>query len=292
MVVPDKLKGIQYFVGKVLHERLAETEFKEHIFVVANLINQGLCSQSVEKGFHLEIARLNLDAGHAAMTAASFANATAYLQIGISRLPENHWNLEYEISLALFCSAAEAAYGKGDMAQMEEYCNAVIERKEIPVTDKLRVYNVLIPSIGSRNLVRQAFDKSESVLRELGCTFPARARFLHTIGGVLRLKSAQRKYRPRDFELHEEMTEGTRIQVMSLLDKFAEYAYLAKSSVLPLAIMKSYHLTLRYGLSEWSPPAFAAIGFIFCVKLEVRGFLFIYVLVRRRLLSSVDSHSI
>lgn len=65
------------------------------------------------------------------------------------------------------------------------------------------------------------------------------------------------------------MTNPVEKQPMRVLDKLATFAYVTQSPLLPLCIFKSLKWSIDRGLSEFSPPAFATTGLIFCSKLLV-----------------------
>ena len=116
---------IQFRVGQVLLDHLSRAQVADNIFIVANLLLKGHATNlSVER--RLEICHLCLQAGRAAIVAASFAPAALYLRGGIGFLPDQHWTTEYHLSLELFSAAAEAEHCIGELDSMQEHCNAVI----------------------------------------------------------------------------------------------------------------------------------------------------------------------
>ena len=278
LVQPEKLKMVQFHVGQVLLDNLTLPEISENIFVVTNLLNQGLDLELEDFPAPptdcLRMAMLNLEAGHAAMSLASFGQAISYLKTGIECLPVDHWTNQYALSMELYSSAAEAAYGVGNAEQVEAYANAIIEQPNRPVSDKFRAYNVLIPSIGNRNKIHEACDMILNLLRDLQCSIPKNFQFFHVLKGLMITKSVVKQVEPNEFVVSwKEMTEENQVQAMSMLDKLATYAYYIDGSLLlPLAILKSFRMTIDYGVSEFSPPAFALVGLILCAQLQVSLF--------------------
>jgi hypothetical protein len=59
------------------------------------------------------------------------------------------------------------------------------------------------------------------------------------------------------------MKDPLQIETMKLLDKLMTCSYLCDSDLMSLAMIKNVRYTLRYGISEVSPPAFAALGLMF-----------------------------
>ena len=270
LIIPDKLPLVQYRVGEVLLQRLAEAEITEFIFVVVNLLNKSIGGRGLEAWKRLRIAELNLQAGKAAMVSSSFGQAAHYLQTGIQFLPNDHWKTQYELSLDLYSAAAEAEYCTGAVEAMDHHCRAIIAQKDRPVSDKFRAYNVLIPSIGNTNRAAEACDLLVHHLKELRCTFPIRGQLIHVVGGILKVKNTLKKYTPEDFANFKVMEDETKIHTMNMLDKLTTFSYFLESSLLlPLAIFKSFQYTLDYGVCEYSPATFACVAMILITKLRV-----------------------
>ena len=270
LVVADKLPAVQYRVGELLLQHFEVAEITEFIFVVVNLLNKSIGNTDIKSSNPLRIAKLNLQAGKAAMVSASFGQAARYLQSGIECLPDDHWKTEYELSLELFSAAAEAEYCTGTVASMTEHCNAIIAQSGRPISDKFRAYNVLIPTIGQTDGPAAACDLLVKHLKDLGCTFPTRGQLLHVVAGIMHIKSTLKKYRPEDFTALKMMEDETKIQIMRTLDKLATFAYFLDDSLLvPLAIFKSFRYSLDYGICEYSPATFALVAMILIEKLGV-----------------------
>jgi len=267
LLVPRKLREVQFRVGEVLIRHLSQREISENIFVVTNLLNQGFETKFEDIVDPLQIARLNLEAGEAAMACASFAQAAVHLQTGIKHLSPNHWTTDYSLSLDLFSSAAEAEYCIGDAASAEERCDIILEQNR-PVTDKVRAYNVLIPLVGNQNNVHGACEILVEVLKELGCTFPRFGQRLTVMRGVLKLQSDTKKHSPEDFANHKTITDPEKIYALGMLDKLATFSYFTNTLHLPMSILKSFQWTVQYGTTEYSPVAFALGGLTLCVQLK------------------------
>lgn len=58
------------------------------------------------------------------------------------------------------------------------------------------------------------------------------------------------------------MKDTQKVEGMKLLDKLTTLCYLGNNPAMPLIICRSLRWTMRYGLSEFSPPAFALMGLI------------------------------
>jgi predicted ATPase len=269
LIVPEKLPFLRYRVGEVLLRNLSDDELQRNAFVVSNLLNEASERTIINEATQLKIAEVNLEAGHRAIASASFGQAVLYLQRGIQRLPTDHWETQYDLSLELFSCAAEAEYCTGDVVRMEEHCNAIIKQKDRPLPEKFRAYNILVDSMGNRNKLGEAMELILDVLETLDCKLPKGRYLFHTLVGIGRIKLTIKKYTPEDIARLGEMEDESQKEAMRLLDQLASHAYMAEHPLLPLAIFKSLRLSIQHGISEYSPPAFATVGLILCGNLGV-----------------------
>jgi predicted ATPase len=167
-------------------------------------------------------------------------------------------------SLELYSTAAEAEGYIGDVEQIEAHCSEVLDQTKCSFSHKLRVYNVLMDSIANRDRMSEAVDLCLDVLKQSGCTFPQKSIpiALSTVAGVVRIKATVKSRTTEEISKIPFMTDAGRIENMKILDKLGTYCYLAANDLLPLVIFRSLKWTIRYGLCDYAPPAFATIGVI------------------------------
>jgi hypothetical protein len=78
-----------------------------------------------------------------------------------------------DMTLELNSYGAEVEGSLGNKEAMEYYCNKVLNRPEVPLSDKLRVYNVLVVSMTSTYRYKESVDLLLTILNQLGCSFPS-----------------------------------------------------------------------------------------------------------------------
>jgi Predicted ATPase len=82
---------------------------EENIFDIVNQLNVGIdtINQPAEK---TQLAKLNLTAGRKAKAAAAYEAAVRYLRVAMKLLPADCWQIQYDLTLAIYESTAEAEY--------------------------------------------------------------------------------------------------------------------------------------------------------------------------------------
>jgi predicted ATPase len=231
--------------------------------VVVDLLHDG-SANTLRDLKRIRLAELHLQASQMAANFSAFSSAAKFAKLGIELLPGDRWTNHCELTLELFSTAAESDGYLGNVESMESFCNEVL-KQDIPLLDKLRVYNVLVSSMTNAGRNAEAIVLLLEILRQLGCTFPkSRAsRSLATLAGLAKARATLNSRTPEEIAKMPTMRESLHIETMKLLDKLVSSSYLCSIDLLPLAIMKHIQLTLRYGLCEMSPPAFATLGMIF-----------------------------
>ncbi|MBO3460761.1 ATP-binding protein, partial [Aetokthonos hydrillicola] len=113
-LIPEEQKQTTHFqIGQLLLKETSLAERQEKLFeIVAQLnIGKGLISEQQERD---TLAQLNWEAGEKAKAATAYTTALDFFSVGIDLLSVTGWERQYELSLALYSSAAEVAYLGGD----------------------------------------------------------------------------------------------------------------------------------------------------------------------------------
>ncbi|WP_422614622.1 ATP-binding protein, partial [Aetokthonos hydrillicola] len=109
-LIPEEQKQTTHFqIGQLLLKETSLAERQEKLFeIVAQLnIGKGLISEQQERD---TLAQLNWEAGEKAKAATAYTTALDFFSVGIDLLSVTGWERQYELSLALYSSAAEVAY--------------------------------------------------------------------------------------------------------------------------------------------------------------------------------------
>ncbi|WP_172193478.1 ATP-binding protein, partial [Microcoleus asticus] len=142
-LIPDEQKQIAHLkIGQLLLTHTSAAETEEKLFEIVNQLNIGK-SLIVEPSQQIELAQLNLKAGQKARAATAYTAAFEYCTTGIALLAEDSWQTQYEITLALYEAATEAAYLSGNFEQMKNLAAVIAERSRT-LLDTIKVYEIQI----------------------------------------------------------------------------------------------------------------------------------------------------
>ena len=164
-------RGVHLKIGSFLLASLSDKERWERIFELADHLNLGheLITEEHEK---IALARLNLEAGLKAKSAAAYASALVYLRVGM-QLVESDWSRHYELVLDLHKESAEVEYLNGNYPKAEEIINVIWEKAE-SVVDKAEAYALLINQQTLLSMNEEAIESAAKALLLLDMGFPRR----------------------------------------------------------------------------------------------------------------------
>ena len=249
-------------IGRLMRDHTPEHDREEKIFEIVNHFNLGqdLILSQPERG---ELAKLNLIAGKKAKASAAYQPAYQYLQQGIALLREDDWQQQYDLALALFSEAAEAAYLSGDFEHMEALVVVVLQQAHT-LLDQVHAYEVRIQAYIAQNKPLEALKMAIMVMKLLGIKFPENPGKLRSLLDLLRTKLLligkridQLVYLPRS-------TAPDQLTVMRIMAITGSPAYYALPNLVPLLAFKGINFSVKYGNTSFSAFVYAGYGLILC----------------------------
>ena len=267
---PHRLAHLKTSVGRILVSGLDERGLEAHLFPAVNLLNEGVPPTSPEQ--RIDLAALNLRAAQKATELSAFSSSSKYVLRGIELLPsDTKWtDQHYKLTLEMYSLATEVQGYLGCVETMQECADEVLKQEHRPLSDKFRVYNVLHVSTFNRSNEDEAIQLGLDLLEKLGCKFPTNqvAISFATNTGIIKLRAGLKSRTFDEIDRMPVMTDPSKLELMHMLDRSTLYCFFSRPKMVPLLVFKMVELTLRHGLCEYSPPAFANLGLILAGNLE------------------------
>jgi predicted ATPase/signal transduction histidine kinase len=166
LIPVDQRQTTHLKIGRLLFRGIEPDELEEKVFELVNHFNTGaaLITDIQEQ---IQLAELNLLAGKKAQSAAAHEDALNYLSAGIQLLPDPSWQRNYDLTLALYTEAAEAAFMNTDFDRSEAYAKIVLEQAKT-ILDKVNIFELQMQAYISQNQMVKAVDIGLKVLDMLG----------------------------------------------------------------------------------------------------------------------------
>ncbi len=262
-LIPETEKQATHLkIGQLLLSGTPVKEQEEKIFDIVNQLNIGAVLISDQKKRD-ELAQLNLIAGRKAKASTAYNAAVRYLTAAIELLAADSWESQYELTLALYVEAAEAAYLNTDFEGMEQLVQSVLQKAKT-VLDRVKVYEVKMLACVARNQLIETVKIGLQVLKLLKVNLPENPTKLNVILGLLKTKRALFGKRIEDLINLPEMTDPIKLAAMRILSTASTSAYFAVPTLLPLIVFKQINLSLKYGNASSSAYAYVGYGLVLC----------------------------
>eukprot|EP00578_Thalassiosira_sp_NH16_P023676 CAMPEP_0181082736 /NCGR_PEP_ID=MMETSP1071-20121207/3781_1 /TAXON_ID=35127 /ORGANISM="Thalassiosira sp., Strain NH16" /LENGTH=743 /DNA_ID=CAMNT_0023164343 /DNA_START=105 /DNA_END=2336 /DNA_ORIENTATION=+ len=226
------------------------------------------------------VARKNLEAGMKVLSEknAAFDIAAMYFAAGRERLcysdgdngdgenKKDGWDVDRTTMLALCSEGANASYVSGNFDAMNLLIDEVLNRDDIPIKDKFRVYEVKILAMQGAGNYHASIELGIDVRRRLGLKTPRNRRtsVLRILGGYARTCLALGGKTAEELANLPELTDERIIMGQRILELMEVSCYQAQPTMFALLVFLLMDTSLKYGINASSCDAFTGFGVILC----------------------------
>lgn len=262
LIPENQQKAIHLEIGLLLLNNTPVAEREENIFQIVNHCNIAVELIADEIKYD-ELAQMNLVAGRKALASTAYPAALRYLTTGIKLLTPDSWVQEYDLSLALYETAAEAAYLAGEFEQMEKFIEVVLAQAKT-LLQKVKVYEVKIQGYGAQNKALETVNIALGFLKLLGVDFPENPSQSDIQLAMSKVASHMNGRRIEDLIDLPEMMEAQPLAVMLIISSTSASVYQAAPQLFLLIVLKQIELSLKYGNAPLSAHAYVLYGLMLC----------------------------
>ncbi|MEH2239769.1 ATP-binding sensor histidine kinase [Nostoc sp.] len=260
-LIPANQKAATHLkIGQLLLSNTPETEREKIIFEIVNQLNIGI-ELTASQADRDQLVQLNLLAGRKAKSSTAYRVAIEYLTTGIRLLRSGCWQSQYELSLALHESAAEAAYLCDAYEKMEELAQTVMQQTKTPL-DQVSIYETKIQAYTAQNDVLGAIALARQGMSQFDVVFPETPTF-HDIQQALQETAALINGREIaslvDLPV---MTAKDKLAVTRIVANVAPAVYIAEPNLFPLLILSQVKASIQYGNAPFSAFCYACYGIL------------------------------
>ncbi|MDF5737816.1 MULTISPECIES: AAA family ATPase [unclassified Nostoc] len=266
-LIPDDQKQATHLkIGQLLLQKTLLNDQGEKLFDIVNHLNvgQSLITQPFQRN---ELAQLNLAAGRKARSATAYSAAIAYLITGINLLPGDRWQHQYNLSLALYEGATEAAYLSTNFEQMEQLAETILTHAHSWL-DRVTTYEAKIQACIAQNQHLEALRLAREILKQLGVHLPEQPT---QVDIEQALQHTQTLLSNRSIESLLELPEMTALEqkaAMTIISNIISAAYQVSPNLLPLLTFVQIDLSVQYGNATESTYGYGQYGLMLVAMLK------------------------
>ncbi|MBE9092856.1 ATP-binding sensor histidine kinase [Tychonema sp. LEGE 07203] len=247
-------------IGRFLLQNAPPEQLEDYVFDTVNQLNAArkIISSESEK---FQLCQLNLIAGRKAKASAAYELALKYLTAGIELLPAETWQTNYDLTLALYESAAEAAYLNAEFAQMQTWAEIVLQHAKNEL-DKIKVFEIRITACAMQTQLQESVKIGLEALKMLGINFPESPTPLHIQQALTKTAAYLTGKKIEDLIDLPAMTNPRKLATMRVLSSMFSATFIVEPVLLPLIVCEQVHLSINYGNSAFSAFGYANYGAI------------------------------
>ncbi|AKG22083.1 protein kinase domain-containing protein [Calothrix sp. 336/3] len=171
LIAEEQKQIVHRTIGQLLWQNTPESERESQIFHIVNQLNQGDNENlSVAEGVFL--AELNLMAARKARQSTAYGTALNNGRVGIGYLPDDAWQTQYSLTLALHTIVVETAYLSGDFTGMEAWAAITLPHCQT-ILDSIPIQESKILACLAQQQPTEAIAIGLESLKLLGVDIPA-----------------------------------------------------------------------------------------------------------------------
>jgi class 3 adenylate cyclase len=262
LIPASERPAINLSIGRLLLENLNESDREEKLFDIVDRLNRG--KALIARGEECEdLARLNLQAGQKANNTTAYETAIAYLETGIQLLDPDCWQLQYDLTFALYREAVKASYFNADIEGMEELAAIATQQAKTP-RDRVKIGEIKLDAYTNQNRMVEALNVGLEMLAALGIEFPQEVSRADFAPGLVKIKTLLGDRQPEDLLHLPRMADPLAREALPLLIKILPVTYFAAPALFPLTVFKQIELSISYGNTSAAAFGYATYGMILC----------------------------
>lgn len=264
-LIPQEARAqVHLRIGRRLQSQRADPNDTKRVFDIANQLNLG--RSLLEQGDEIiALASLNLEAGRRAKLNSAFPTALDYLDLGISLLGDgpDKWQNQYDLSLALYTEATEAAYLSAEFDRMDDWFREILKQARTTL-EKVKPYEIRILAYKAENRFMEATETGLDLLEQLGERFPRKPTMAHMIRDLATTQLMLRGRSNEDLMALPLMTDPEKSAAMRIIADIMSSVYWGMPKLVPLIAFRIVRLSLKYGNHPVSCFAYGSYGVLMC----------------------------
>ena len=250
-------------IGRLMLEQTGHTPKDEELFEILHHMNFA-AALLTDPGERIELAQWNLRAGKNAKASTANEAAANYFAAGMSLLPEERWEEQYDLTLSLYTELGECEYLNNHFDRAERLFDVVLSHARSTL-EQAHIYDLRMILYATLGRFADAIRVGRAGLALFGILLPETAEELKAAVDVELADAGVNLAGRRIEELFDAppLTDASQRAILKLLMNLAAPAYLIDPTGLYIFVVaKQVNISLKYGLSEMSDHAYMSYGYV------------------------------
>jgi len=266
LIAKGERKNTHLKIGKLLFDKTPSDRQENKLFDIVNHLNMAIELVN-DRSDRDALVLLNLRASQKAKTSIAYAAASSYLATCMDLLPENAWEIQYDLTLNIYQERAEIEYLQGEFSASKKYIedSIALAKKDV---EKAKAYQLLVVLYTTMADFEAAIQAGRTGLKTLGIDFPQQS-----LAEAIEQERASAEKTLGQREISELARlpdiENPQIEIaVNILLCMQPPGYFSNMNIWALAVLKCAHLLMQYGNTVEAAPAYVQYGLYSIVSLE------------------------
>ena len=249
-------------IGRLLLKNTPKEDIEDQLFTIVNHFNFGheLIEDQRET---YELANLNLLAGKKAKASTAYETAIHHFETGLTLLPADKWQTDYDLTRLLSLEKAECAYLIGDFKASEALFETIIGHVKTDI-EKARVFNAKIPMYQIRGRAYDAVALGFKAVRLMGMKLSITPGKPSILAEILKSRTRLRKHPIEDLEYLPEIQDEKVQLILETISVITPSVGFLPKNIQAYLSLQMINLTLKFGNSRFSALIYTLYGFFLC----------------------------
>jgi predicted ATPase len=254
--IPSNERHVYHYrIGRKLWREFAMDELTDFLFLVVGQLLLGMeCIKDQRE--RVAVAKLCLGAGVRAFQLSNFQSSFTYLKSGITLLPEEAWDDEYDLMMNLHNTAAEVANSLGMFTDVHTLVTESLKHSK-SYEDTYRANATQLQALGRCGKLEEAIQSGMDILTDLGEKLPTKQHLFHTLMEFVSLRRRLRRKTNEMIMRLPTMTNPMKLAAMEIMNLIFLHTAIVQPELTPLIGCRMVKMSLDHGLSALSCVGFA-----------------------------------
>ena len=250
LIAEDRRQGIHLKMGRLLLNSSSKTnnlfETLGHFTISSSLI----CDPVEKKA----LIYLYLEGCQQAKHSTAYDAAISYINMGLNLLPNNSWQLDYQLTLKLYELAAEVNYLNTEFTTAEKFIQTIISRTKTSL-DLIKSYEILVQIYIAQDRQIEAIETGLEALKHLGVDLIKRTDWLNHLPKLPNTENLTNK---------SEMSDQKHLAALRILISITPPTHHVKPDLFPFIVLTMVNLCEHGGYSGLAAYAYGIYGLLLC----------------------------
>ena len=265
LIEKEEKQKLHYKIGFLLLENSKDENSEDKIFNITDQLDKA--KEILTQEEKNTLIKLNLEAGLKAKGSVAFDVSLKLFNEAIGLLQEDCWEKEYDLTIQIYTEKAQAEFLVANYENGIKISDYILLKAK-NLKEKIKIYQLKIDYFTEHHRVTEALKIGNEALKLFKIKLPIKGNPILLIKELAIAKRLIGKKKIEDLVDLPQMNNEEKFILADLLLHLIAPAYIGSPKLFPIIVLKLTNISLKYGLSVFSPYCFASYAVILSAGLK------------------------